>query len=225
MEVKKSKKADLKNKQGLFLQVGMLVALALVFVSFQWSISEKRTIDLAAVSIDDYESDLTEIKRIEIEEKKLELIKKQAEKFIIMEDNELIDDEDKFIVDDLDSDIPVAVIPIYDEDDEDEPEIFVHVERMPQFPGGDRALLKFLAEKTIYPEIAKENGIQGRVFVSFVINKKGEVVDIRLARGVDPSLDKEALRVVSLLPKWTPGKQREKAVNVAFNVPINFRLN
>jgi len=142
-----------------------------------------------------------------------------------MEDNELIDDEDEFIIDDLDSDIPVAVIPIYDEDDEDEPEIFVHVERMPQFPGGDRALLKFLAEKTIYPEIAKENGIQGRVFVSFVINKKGEVVDIRLARGVDPSLDKEALRVVSLLPKWTPGKQREKAVNVAFNVPINFRLN
>ncbi len=103
-------------------------------------------------------------------------------------------------------------------------EIFFIVEDMPEFPGGDLALRKFIAASVKYPEIAQENGIQGKVYVTFVVGDDGYVKNAKIARGVDPSLDKEALRVVSSLPQWKPGKQRGQAVNVAYTVPINFAL-
>ena len=96
---------------------------------------------------------------------------------------------------------------------------------MPEFPGGDLELRKYIAQNIQYPEIAKENGIQGKVFVQFVVNQKGEVEQVKVVRGVDPSLDKEAVRVIQSLPKWKPGSQRGKPVKVSFTVPINFQLN
>ena len=96
---------------------------------------------------------------------------------------------------------------------------------MPTFPGGDDALRKFIAQSVKYPVIAQENGIQGRVFVSFVVNSKGEVTNVKVARPFDPNLDKEAVRVVQSMPKWAPGKQRGKPVKVSYTVPINFVLN
>ena len=112
------------------------------------------------------------------------------------------------------------------EDEEEEEEtIFVIVENMPEFPGGDLALRKYIAENVKYPEIAKENGLSGKVFVAFVINLRGEVENVKIARGVDPALDKEAIRVVQNLPKWKPGSQRGKPVKVSYTVPINFQLN
>jgi TonB family protein len=105
-----------------------------------------------------------------------------------------------------------------------EEQIFFIVEDMPEFPGGEPELRKFIANNIEYPAIAQEKGIQGRVYVTFVVDKNGEVANARIARGVDPSLDKEALRVVNSLPKWTPGKQRGEAVNVSYTVPINFAL-
>ena len=93
---------------------------------------------------------------------------------------------------------------------------------MPQFPGGD--VTKWLAKNTRYPMIAQENGIQGKVFVQFVIEKDGSISNVKVLRPVDPSLDKEAIRVVSSMPKWKPGKQRGKAVRVSYTVPINFQL-
>ena len=95
---------------------------------------------------------------------------------------------------------------------------------MPEFPGGEAALRQFLATAVKYPVIAQENGIQGRVYVTFVVNTDGSITDARIARGVDPSIDKEALRVVNTLPKWKPGKQRGKPVRVSYTVPINFVL-
>ena len=103
-------------------------------------------------------------------------------------------------------------------------EVFVVVDEMPEFPGGDKALVRFLAENVKYPVIAQEQGIQGKVFVSFVVNKEGDIEDVKVSRGVDPSLDKEAVRVVSSLPRWKPGKQHGKLVKVSFTVPINFTL-
>lgn len=103
-------------------------------------------------------------------------------------------------------------------------EIFFIVEDMPEFPGGDLALRKYIANSVKYPEIAQKNGIQGKVYVSFVVSKDGTVANAKIARGVDPSLDKEALRVVSNLPIWKPGKQRGQNVNVSYTVPINFVL-
>jgi protein TonB len=108
-------------------------------------------------------------------------------------------------------------------EEEEEAAVFFIVEDMPIFPGGDAALHKYLATAQ-YPIIAQENGIQGRVYVKFVINTDGSVTDVQIARGVDPSLDKEALRVVKNMPKWKPGKQRGQAVRVSYTVPINFVL-
>ncbi|WP_321995900.1 energy transducer TonB [Draconibacterium orientale] len=104
-------------------------------------------------------------------------------------------------------------------------QVFFIVEDMPEFPGGDEALRKHIADSLDYPEIARKNGIAGKVYVSFVIEKDGSVGDAKIARGVDPSLDKEALRVIKNLPLWKPGKQRGEPVRVQYTVPINFALN
>lgn len=96
---------------------------------------------------------------------------------------------------------------------------------MPMFPGGDDSLRKFIQKSVKYPEVAKENGIQGKVFVQFVINGRGKVEQVKVVRGVDPSLDKEAVRIIEALPAWQPGKQRGKPVKVSYTVPINFKLS
>lgn len=105
-----------------------------------------------------------------------------------------------------------------------EEDVFFIVEYMPEFSGGDEALRKYIANNVNYPEVAQENGIQGKVYVTFVVTKDGSIANTKIARGVDPALDKEALRVVNSLPKWKPGKQQGEAVNVSYTVPINFAL-
>lgn len=105
-----------------------------------------------------------------------------------------------------------------------EEQIFFIVEDMPEFQGGEMALREFIANNIEYPVIAQENGIQGRVYVTFVVTKDGSIANAKIARGVDPVLDQEALRVVNSLPKWKPGYQRGQAVNVSYTVPINFAL-
>jgi TonB family protein len=107
--------------------------------------------------------------------------------------------------------------------DSDE-QVFFIVEEMPEFPGGELALRKYIANTIKYPEVAQTNGIQGKVYVTFVVSKDGAVANAKIARGVDPSLDREALRVVNSLPKWKAGKQRGETVNVSYTVPINFVL-
>jgi protein TonB len=106
----------------------------------------------------------------------------------------------------------------------DENDIFVVVEQNPAFPGGEKALMDWLHKNLKYPPVAQENGIQGRVLVQFVVNKDGSIVDPKVIRAVDASLDKEAMRVVQAMPKWTPGRQRGKAVRVRFTLPVTFRL-
>jgi TonB family protein len=117
-----------------------------------------------------------------------------------------------------------AIIAIQGSAQNDE-DVFYVVEEMPEFPGGDNAMRKYIADNVKYPEDAQKNNIEGKVFVSFVVGKEGNVKDATIERGVAPSVDQEALRVVSNLPKWTPGRQKGEAVNVKFTVPINFQLN
>ena len=105
-----------------------------------------------------------------------------------------------------------------------ENKIFDVVEQMPSFPGGNAALMKYLSENVKYPVVAQENGVQGRVVVSFVVEKDGHITDVKVVRSVDPSLDKEAARVVRSMPSWIPGKQNGSAVRVKYNVPVSFRL-
>lgn len=111
------------------------------------------------------------------------------------------------------------------EEEEDDDAVFVVVEKMPEFPGGTQAMFRFISDNLKYPVIAQENGIQGRVICEFVINKDGSIADLKVVRSAgDPSLDKEAIRLVKLMPKWKPGKQRDKVVRVKYTVPINFKL-
>lgn len=107
---------------------------------------------------------------------------------------------------------------------EEENKVFDIVEQQPLFPGGPAALMKYLSENTKYPVVAQENGVQGRVTVQFVVEKDGSISDVHVLRGVDPSLDKEAVRVVKSMPRWTPGKQNGITVRVNYRVPVLFRL-
>ena len=106
----------------------------------------------------------------------------------------------------------------------EENKVFDMVEEMPSFPGGPAALMQFLQSNTHYPAVAQENGVQGRVTVSFVVEKDGSITDVQVARSADPSLDKEAIRVVKSMPRWTPGRQNGSTVRVKFNVPVTFKL-
>ncbi|OZT04796.1 energy transducer TonB [Prevotella sp. 885] len=106
----------------------------------------------------------------------------------------------------------------------EETKIFTVVEQMPMFPGGDGALMGYLRDNIHYPTVAAENGVQGRVVVGFVVERDGSITDVKILRGVDPSLDREAMRVVKSMPKWTPGKQNGSAVRVKYQVPVSFRL-
>ena len=110
------------------------------------------------------------------------------------------------------------------EEKEEETKIFEVVEQMPQFPGGDAALMQYLSSHIKYPVVAEENGIQGRVVCTFVVERNGSITDVRVVKSVDPSLDKEAVRVIKGMPSWIPGKQNGSAVRVKYTVPVTFRL-
>lgn len=151
---------------------------------------------------------------------------KMAEVLNIVTDDTEISDELEILDTEAteETEIEFQEVTVEEEVEEVADEVFVIVEQMPTFPGGDLELRKFLAQSVKYPVIAQENGIQGRVFVRFVINQKGEVTNVEVARPLDPNLDKEAVRVVKSMPKWTPGMQRGKPVKVSYTVPINFVL-
>ncbi len=225
METKKNKKVDLRSKRLLFFEIGMVVSIAGVLAAFQWTTSDKLIPE-----------NLSENLNLNLDEEWLPIHterqkpqpqpKSQVVKTLdIVEDDENIDDID--IMDtEGDLDTPVTNIAMDDEKDDDtEPEIFYVVEEMPVYPGGNKVLMKDIMSRIVYPEIAKENCIQGRVYVQFIVNSKGKVDKVKVSRGVDPSLDNEAIRVIKTLTGWTPGKQRGKAVNVSYTIPINFQLN
>ena len=105
-----------------------------------------------------------------------------------------------------------------------EEEIFIFVEQEPEFPGGENAMYQFLSSNLVYPKAARENGIQGKVFIEFIVEKNGQIDSIRVIRSVSPELDAEAVRVISMMPKWKPGKQKGENVRARFRLPINFQL-
>ncbi len=226
MELKKSKKADLENKKGMFVQVGLVVALSIILIGFEWTTSPKDNSEDEMVKEIVIEDEMMVTRREEPpQEQPKPETPKVAEVLDIVEDDVEIDDFDFDMEVDEDTEYDFTMV----EDDEetiDEEEIFYIVEDMPTFNGGDPAIefRKYIAANLEYPEIAAENGISGRVIVQFAVNNKGRVVDAVVVRPVDPALDKEAIRVVMASPSWTPGKQRGKAVKVLFTFPINFVL-
>lgn len=228
MEVKKSPNANLEKSKSLSVLMGLIVALSIVFVSFEWGTREIQ------VAQRDFSGEIL------VEEELLYNIPEDvpppppppptpvvAEELNVVDDN--VDLEQHEILsseDDQNSGQPEHFAPpaIVDDEEESTDQIFRIVEEMPVFPGGEQELLRFINKSVKYPVIAQENGIQGRVICTFTVNQDGSVVDAEVVRGIDPSLDKEALRVIGVMPKWQPGKQRGKPVRVRYTLPIVFRL-
>lgn len=230
MEIKKSPKADLERGKTLSVLMGFVVGLAVLFVGFEWS-----TRDVMVVQESDGVADI-------IAEEEVEITRPEntppppppppapvvTEVLNVVEDDVELEQQDILSSEDNQQEAQTAVYTppavVEEEEEEAAQQIFTVVEEMPEFPGGQGELLKYLGKSIKYPVIAQENGIQGRVICAFVVNRDGSIVDAEVLRGVDPSLDKEALRVINSMPKWKPGKQRGKPVRVKYTVPVVFRL-
>ena len=220
MESKKSSKA----KRGIFIQIGMVIALAIVLFGFEWKSYDKIEFELGIRE----DVELVEEIVIQTEQK----IKPPAPKpppqttiLNIVEDDVEIDDE--IIIDaEIDQDTEIEeYIPVEIEEEEIvEAEIFTVVEESPSFPGGDIARIKFLQQNIDYPTMARESGIQGTVYVTFVVEPDGKVSNVQILRGIGGGCDEEAVRVIKAMPRWNAGKQRGKPVRVQFNMPIKFTL-
>lgn len=227
MELKKSPKADLEGKRNIFIQIGLVIALGVTLLAFEWTTKVEQTESLGAVMQQDVEDEIIPITRVEeVKPPPPPPPPKVVEVLNIVDDDTEIEDELEMEDTEADENTVIDIAPVIQQEAEaeEESEVFFIVENMPEFPGGELALRKFIANAIKYPVIAQENGIQGKVYVNFVVDKDGSVTQARIARGVDSSLDKEALRVVNSLPKWKPGMQRGKAVRVSYTVPISFVL-
>ncbi len=227
MELKKSPKADLENKRNTFVQIGLVISLGLCLLAFEWTSKVEKAASLGTVATQEVEDEIIPITRQEEVKPPPPPPPPKVVEVLNIVDNETDIDEELDIQDtEADDKTVIDVAPIIKQEEEkaEESQVFFIVEDMPEFPGVELALRKFIANAIKYPVIAQENGIQGKVYVNFVVDKDGSITNAKIARGVDPSLDKEALRVVNSLPKWKPGMQRGKPVKVSYTVPISFVL-
>ena len=217
MEVKKNPKVDLEKKRSLYLQIGFIIALLLVYAAFEYKNYDKSSYNLGDLNLDDLEEEIIPITKQE--QKPPPPPPPPPEIIEIVEDE--VEIEEELEIEDTETDED-EIIEIEEEDDD---EFFMVVENMPEFPGGDLGLMKYIQKNVKYPPIAKEYNITGKVYVQFIVDKSGTVTNVKVVRGVDKNLDAEAVRVVKSLPKYKPGKQRGKPVRVMFTIPINFTLN
>ena len=227
MEVKKSEKASLGNKRLLFTEIGFVLALLVVLGAFEYSTKEKRTKVLEAENVLAEEEEIIPITQ-ETPPPPPETPAPIISDIIDIVDDDLVV-EDNIINTEDDVNLGVQLVDYIQAEEEEVVEEeaipFAIVEDKPKFMGGDaNAFSKWVNERLQYPEIAKENGIQGRVTLQFVVGTDGKVSNVKVLRGVDPSLDKEAVRVVQSSPKWEPGRQRDRAVKVTYTFPVIFQL-
>jgi len=224
MDTKKSEKADLENKRVLFIQIGLIFTLAVVLLAFEWKTYDRVLTDLGERDVIDIPEEMIEITRQD-QPPPPPAPPPQTTQFKIVEDD--VEIEDDFVIDvdvDQKTEIQAYIPPVFEEEAVHEQEIFIVVEEPPSFPGGDEARIRFLSENIRYPQMARESGIQGTVFVTFVVERDGSVTDVRILRGIGGGCDEEAIRVIKAMPKWNPGKQRGRPVRVQFNMPIRFTL-
>ena len=225
MQIKKSENASLEKDKLVYVLMGLVFTLSLVYVALEWTERE----------VTKYEVTDTEFlfeEEVEIQQTSQETpppppppAVQEVEVLNGVEDNVETESIEVNTEDDKAEEVVIAAPVEAPVEEEEEEVVFVVVESMPEFPGGQQALFKYLSENVKYPVIAQENGIQGRVICQFVVNKDGSIVDVEVVRsGGDPSLDKEAIRVIKSMPKWKPGKQRGKPVRVKYTVPVNFKL-
>ena len=225
MQIKKSEKASLEKDKLMYVLMGLVFVLSLCYVALEWTKKEVTKYEIT-------DTDLFFEEEIEIQTTSQETpppppppAVQEVEVLNVVEDNVETESIDINTEDDKETEVVIAAPVEAPVEEEEEEVVFVVVESMPEFPGGQQALFKYLSDNIKYPVIAQENGIQGRVICQFTVNKDGSIVDIEVVRsGGDPSLDKEAVRVIKTMPKWKPGKQRGKQVRVKFTVPVSFKL-
>lgn len=225
MQAKKNNKANLEKYRFTFFLIGLCLTLSAVLMAFEYG-REAGDIGIFVNETDNmFEEDQVPITRME--EKKLPPPPPPAPKITevlqIVDDTEDIDDAFKPI--DVESYEDDVVEIVKDLKPEDEEEVFTVFEKKPEFPGGLKALGKYLSNHLKYPTLARENGIEGKVFVKFVVNSKGKVDRVSVLRGTHPLLDDEAVRVVKIMPDWKPAMNQNKCVSVWYTVPISFNLN
>ena len=236
MEIKKSKKADLEKTRGTSMLIGYIVALAVMFAAFEWTtrdyVETEPVVYAAYAQMEEEIVPITQPIFTAAPPPPADAPQVAEILDIVENDEEIVEEkiaESESTTEAISGPVaqvtgPVATGPVVVEEASDEGEIFQVVEQMPEFPGGTQALMAYLSKNIKYPSVAQDNGIQGRVLVSFVVNKDGSIVDPEVIKSVDAALDKEAMRVIKAMPKWNPGKQRGKPVRVKYTVPVLFRL-
>lgn len=228
MEVKKSDKANLENKKLLFFEIGMILALGLVWFAFEWTTRENNYDSLVDTTKAADEEEIIAIDpTTPPPPPQTQEIPVLSDIIDIVDDDIKVDDMIVNTEDDANTGVEIKeyVAEVVEEVVEEEAIPFQLVEKQPSFQGGGpNEFTKWVNQRLVYPEIAKENGVQGRVTLQFTVEKDGRVTNVKVLRGVDSSLDKEAVRVVSSSPKWTPGRQRDRAVKVTYTFPVIFQL-
>lgn len=228
METKKSIRADLEKKKGLFLQLGLIISLGAALVAFEWRTPYNPKVKETGTIWDKID---TEKIPVTIQNEKKEPPKVQPVTTIIRIVETDADVTDDYIIDagadqstKIDKYVPVINNYVKPEDPDETDDPFTIVEEDPSYSGGYEEMQKYLAENIKYPQIARETGIQGTVYLTFIVERNGSVTDVKILRAVGGGCDEEAIRVVENMPKWSPGKQRGKPVRVQFNMPIKFTL-
>ena len=235
MEIKKSKKADIEGQKSTSLLLGYIFALGAIFAAFEWTTRDYKEVEPVMYVAFSNEEEVPPVTQpiFQAAPPPPQDAPQVAEILDIVDDDEEIEEEEIQSTEDTNEAItgpvaqssgPVMTGPSVVGEMSDEEEIFQVVEEMPEFPGGMEALLQYLGRNIKYPTIAQEQGIQGKSIISFVVNKDGSIVDPKVEKSLDSSCDKEAMRVISTMPKWKPGKQRGKPVRVKYTVPVSFRL-
>jgi len=228
MEIKKSEKASLENKRLLFTEIGFVFALLVVLGAFSYTTKDQK------VSLFEETTQVVDVEEMIPITQETPPPPPEAPKIPVLSDQiDIVDDEIE-VADDLfvnledDANMGVEImdyVEVQEEEVEEEAIPFQLVEEKPKFQGGDaNDFSKWVNQRLVYPEIAKENGVQGRVMLQFTVAPDGSVTNVKVVRGVDSALDKEAVRVVSSSPKWTPGRQRDRAVKVVYTFPVIFQL-
>ena len=209
----------------MFMQIGMIISLLIAWLAFEHKSYDKREIDPSLLNREVViDEEMVEITKQDEQKPQPVEVPKQTTQLEIVQDD--VETEDININAEVEQNevIEEYVAPEVIEEEVVEQEIFQIVEEMPAFPGGEKALLEYVAKNIKYPQIARETGIQGRVFVGFVVEPDGSVSNVKILRGIGGGCDEEAMRVIKSLPKWKPGKQRGKAVRVSYQIPVVFKL-
>ncbi|MDD4141210.1 MAG: energy transducer TonB [Bacteroidales bacterium] len=225
MDKRKTNKSDLEGKQLIFIEIGLVVALAVTLLAFEW-----KRYDIQKVEIDQRgDVEVMEEVVLQTEQKEKTPPPKQiaptttllhiVENTVKIE-NEIVIDVESDESQELEEYVPIEI----EAEEVKEEEIFLIVEKNPEFPGGEKGRLTYLRDNIKYPQLAKETGIQGTVWVTFVVEPDGSVSNVAVNRGIGGGCDEESIRVVKNMPKWTPGEQRGRKVRVRYNMPIKFTL-